>query len=435
VLGTIVAFLLIRSYGETLAAPTVSHVVPATTSVPAGDVFLRVLIALAAIIVTGQVLAKGFALLGQPPVIGEVVAGILLGPSLLGPQISALVLPPSVAPYLGVIAQLGVVLYMFLVGLELNPALLKHRAHAIFVTSHASIIAPFFLGTLLAILLYPRLSQSDVSFTSFALFMGVAMSITAFPVLARILSDLRISKTRLGVVALSCAAVNDVTAWCLLAFVVGVVKAEVGRGLTVAAGALAFITVMLVLGRPALIWLAKRWDGEQQTRGAAALVCSLPVRLTAEAIGIHAIFGAFCFGTMIPHDSSLPRALTRQLEHIVNPLAAGLFRLYRQRGTDRPAVRFEPVVDLRIDHSDRRGREVRGHVGGGALDRSWLARRRGLGNAHEHSRTHGTDCAQCRAGFGRYLTHALCNDGLDGPRHDDADIAGGTVVKAAGDHG
>ena len=106
----------------------------------------RVLLALTAIIVTGQLLASGFAYLSQPPVIGEVVAGILLGPSLLGPELSALVLPPSVAPFLGVIAQLGVILYMFLVGLELNPGLLRQRAHATVATSHASILAPFLLG-------------------------------------------------------------------------------------------------------------------------------------------------------------------------------------------------------------------------------------------------------------------------------------------------
>ncbi|WP_343426024.1 cation:proton antiporter [Candidatus Amarolinea dominans] len=125
-------------------------------------------------------LARLFARLGQPAVIGEVVAGILLGPSLLG-TLSALILPPSVGPYLGVIAQLGVVLYMFLVGLELNPARLKDRTRATLAISHASILVPFILGALLALLLYPQLSDRSVPFTSFALFIGVAMSITAFP--------------------------------------------------------------------------------------------------------------------------------------------------------------------------------------------------------------------------------------------------------------
>jgi Kef-type K+ transport system membrane component KefB len=151
------------------------------------------------------------------------------GPSLLGriaPSLSASVLPPAVAPYLSVIAQLGVILYMFLVGLELNGDLLRGRARAAVATSHASIVAPFVLGSILALELYPRLSTSDVSFTSFALFMGIAMSITAFPVLARILTDRGMHRTVLGADALTCAAVDDVTAWCLLALVVGVAQAR-----------------------------------------------------------------------------------------------------------------------------------------------------------------------------------------------------------------
>ena len=177
---TIVAFLFIRQYGEEPLATAGDIGQAVVASAQSSVIFLHVLVALVAIIITGQILGKLFAYLSQPPVIGEVVAGILLGPSLLGPDITAQILPPSIAPYLGVIAQLGVVLYMFIVGLELNPALLKHRAHAAVATSHASILFPFILGAALALYLYPRLSHSDVSFTSFALFMGVAMSITAF---------------------------------------------------------------------------------------------------------------------------------------------------------------------------------------------------------------------------------------------------------------
>ena len=324
---TIVGFLLIRQHGESLHAPPPA--VSAGHDVPTGqgDEFLRVLVALTAIIVMGQVLARLFAHVGQPPVIGEVVAGILLGPSLLGPEISALVLPPSSAPYLGVIAQLGVVLYMFLVGLELNPALLKHRAHTTIAISHASILVPFLAGAILAVFLYPRLSSSDVPFTSFALFMGVAMSITAFPVLARILTDYGLTRSRLGVAALSCAAVDDVTAWCLLAFVVGVAKARPGEGLLVTAGALAFIGFMFLVGRPVLRRATRRGDGAQPGRTVVTLifVALLLSSLTAEAIGIHAIFGAFLLGAMIPHDSAAARALTGQLERVVTILLLPAF--------------------------------------------------------------------------------------------------------------
>lgn len=320
-------FLLIRRQGETLLAPAARVAEPSLVTAPAPDVFLHVLVALTAIIITGQVLARLFARLGQPAVIGEVVAGILLGPSLLGPQLSALILPPSVGPYLGLIAQLGVVLYMFLVGLELNPARLKERTHATIATSHASILVPFMLGALLALLLYPQLSDRSVPFTSFALFLGVAMSITAFPVLARILTDYGLTRTKLGVIALSCAAVDDVTAWCLLAFVVGVAKAQVGQGLFVMVGALVFIALILLVARPALRWVALRWETQKPSVGlmTVVFVALLLSALMAEAIGIHAIFGAFLLGVVVPHDSALARAFTQQLKHLVSILLLPAF--------------------------------------------------------------------------------------------------------------
>jgi Kef-type K+ transport system membrane component KefB len=328
VLFTVLGFLVIRSVGEGLVAPSLAAGEAPVGVSQGSDAFLRVLVALTAIIITGQLLGRVFAYLGQPPVVGEVVAGILLGPSFLGADVSALVLPPSVAPFLGVIAQLAVVLYMFLVGLELNPALLKHRAHATVATSHASILLPFLLGALLALPLYPRLSSDDVSFSSFALFMGVAMSITAFPVLARILSDYGLTHTKLGVVALSCAAVDDVTAWCLLAFVVGVVKAQVGHGLFVAAGALAYIAFMFLVARPLLGWLTRQEDRQPRNVVALIFVSLLLSALTAEAIGIHAIFGAFMLGAIIPHDSVAARTLTSQLEGVVTILLLPAFFAY-----------------------------------------------------------------------------------------------------------
>ncbi|OGC08243.1 cation transporter, partial [candidate division KSB1 bacterium RBG_16_48_16] len=283
------------------------------------NTLLLVLVALAAVMVTGQILAKIFAHLSQPPVIGEVLAGILLGPSLLGQETSALILPPSVAPFLGVIAQLGVILYMFTVGLELNAGQLKHRAHATVATSHASILAPFLLGSLLALALYPRLSNSAVSFTSFALFIGVSMSITAFPVLARILTDRGMNRTDLGVVALSCAATDDVTAWCLLAIVVGVTRAQVGEALLVVGGALVYIAMMLLIVRPISSRVVSRWKTEQLPREAVVivLIALLVSTLTTELIGIHAIFGAFLLGAVIPHNSAVARSFIRQLEHVV----------------------------------------------------------------------------------------------------------------------
>jgi Kef-type K+ transport system membrane component KefB len=325
VLGAIALFLLIRRYGETLTAPPPQSPLNSAGSAPpavTADALLHVLLALAVVVVLGRLLGRLFARVGQPPVVGEVIAGILLGPSLLGriaPGVAGYVLPASVAPSLGVIAQLGVTLYMFMVGLHLDAGLLRSRAHATVAISHASIVAPFVLGSTLALFLYPRLSTSDVPFTSFALFMGVAMSITAFPVLARILTDRGMASTELGVVALTCAAADDVTAWCLLAFVAGVAQAKVQRALLVAVLAIVFIAAMFVVVRPLVRNIVSRL-GERRptTEGIAlALVGMLGCALTTEWIGVHAIFGAFLFGVVIPHDSSLARALIERLEDLV----------------------------------------------------------------------------------------------------------------------
>jgi Kef-type K+ transport system membrane component KefB len=330
--GCISLFLLIRMIGERLEAPARLEN-QSQQAGPTADndyILLKVLIALAAVLVTGRLLARLFGHIGQPPVIGEVVAGILLGPSLLGKDVSALILPASVAPALGIIANLGVILYMFLVGLELNPGDLRSRAHATVAISHASIVFPFVLGGLLALGLYPILSHRQVSFTSFALFMGVALSITAFPVLARILLDRGLEKTDLGVLALGCAAIDDVTAWCLLAFVVGVVQSQLGGALLVAVLALAFIGVMFVVVRPLVGWLAQRC--EQRPIGPNVigwvLVAVLLSAVTTEVIGIHAIFGAFLLGAVIPHDSRLARELCGKLHDMVTILLLPAFFAY-----------------------------------------------------------------------------------------------------------
>jgi Kef-type K+ transport system membrane component KefB len=184
------------------------------------------------------------------------IAGILLGPSLLGrvlPGVSAYLLPNQVAPYLSVIANIGVILYMFLVGVELNTDLLSDRTHASVATSHASIIAPFLLGSGLALWLYPLFSSGDVPFVVFALFMGVSMSVTAFPVLARIITDRRMQDTHLGTIALACAAVDDVTAWCLFALVVSLARAHAGRVLVTLALTAVFILAVYFLVRPAAL--------------------------------------------------------------------------------------------------------------------------------------------------------------------------------------
>jgi len=328
-------FLLVRWYGETLTAPAPPEGPMRTPGQRSSQehVLLHVLLALAAVIVTGRLLGKGLAWLGQPPVLGEVVAGIVLGPSVLGwisRPAQEFLLPETVAPYLGVIAQLGVILYMFLVGLELNAGLLRSQAGAALTIAHTSIVVPFLLGAALALWLYPLLSHSGVSFTSFALFLGVALAITAFPVLARILTDRQMTRTELGVLALGCAALGDVTAWCLLAFVVGVARAQVGGALVVIVLALLFLGVMFAVIGPVVARLARRYQEDELTPAVATwvFVGLLLAALVTEAIGIHAIFGAFLLGALIPHDTAVARVFTRKLEEIVTILLLPAFFAY-----------------------------------------------------------------------------------------------------------
>jgi Kef-type K+ transport system membrane component KefB len=288
-------------------------------------------LAMAAVIVVGRLLAPLVRAVGQPPVIGEVIAGIVLGPSLLGrlsPDAFRYILPADVAPFLGIVAQLGVILYMFLVGLELNPDVVRQRVHAAVTTSLASILLPFALGWVLAVYLYPRFATSDVAFTHFALFVGVAMSITAFPVLARILTDRGMSRTELGVLALSCAAVDDITAWCLLAFIVGVVQATAGGGVVpVILMTLAFIAFMFTVVRPIAVRLARLVEDRDPPQATIAMVvvAVLAAALATEGIGVHAIFGAFLLGTVIPHDSRLARAIKGRFEDLVTILLLPAF--------------------------------------------------------------------------------------------------------------
>jgi Kef-type K+ transport system membrane component KefB len=239
-------------------------------------------------------------------------------------------LPPEVAPHLALIAQLGIILYMFLVGLEFNAGLLRSHGHAAVAISHASIVVPFLLGSLLALGLFSRLAPLDKPFTSFALFMGVALSVTAFPVLARILTDRGMAQTELGVLALSCAAVDDVTAWCLLAFVSGVVRSEVSGAMQVIGLSLVYIAGMLVIVRP----LAARWIATTHGKGLSPTAVTivfgalLVSALTTERIGIHAVFGAFLLGVVVPHDSQIAQSLKAGLEQVVLVLLLPAFFAY-----------------------------------------------------------------------------------------------------------
>jgi len=275
---------------------------------------INVLLALAVVVIVGRLLGHVLWKVRQPPVIGEVLAGILLGPSLLGrlsPGLERALFPDAVKPALGVVAQIGVVLYMFAVGVEFDGAALRRTAARFVFVSQASIAVPFLLGLGIAALIRPEFGLPGVTPVAFSLFMGIAMSITAFPVLARILTDRDLTRTELGVAALTCAAVDDVTAWCLLAIVVGVTRAALSSGVNSALLAAVFIAFMFLVGRPIAARLAERERADRVSYETLtwALAGLLVSAVLAEAIGIHAIFGAFLYGAILPHDSAIGRQL------------------------------------------------------------------------------------------------------------------------------
>src|SRR5271167_4589314 len=342
-LGALVLlYLWIRSYGDTLGAPaaTGGNVFGSAASRATEGDLLHVLLALVVVIATARAMGWVFRSANQPPVVGEILAGIVLGPSLLGrlaPGAEGYLFPATVGPFLNIIAQVGVILYMFLVGLELDPALLRKRGHTTVAISHASIVAPFLLGATIALYLYPRLSTSDVPFTCFSLFLGVSMSVTAFPVLARILTDRGIHKTRMGAIALTCAAVDDVTAWCMLAFVVSVARAEAAGAVATIVMALGFIALMIIVVRPTMVRLSLLYGNRGRlTQGVmASIFTALLISASAtELIGIHAVFGAFALGAVMPHDSGMARELTDRLEDLVVVLLLPAFFVITGLRTD-----------------------------------------------------------------------------------------------------
>lgn len=294
---------------------------------------LTLLLQIGVILVAARLVGALCRLLRQPVVVGEMAAGILLGPSLLGwaaPELSAALFPPESLIHLGTVSQIGLLLFMFLVGVEFDPKLMRGRGHAALVTSHVSIIAPFFLGSILALHLYPRLSDDSVEFSGFALFMGAAMSVTAFPVLARILVERNLLKTKVGAVTIACAAVDDVTAWSILAVVIALVRSHAATAplWVTLVGTVVYVGMMVTVVRRGLGWLERRY----QTHGrlsqdvfAALLLGLLASAWITEYIGIHALFGAFCFGAIVPKDRGLVHELTAKLEDVTIVFLLPLF--------------------------------------------------------------------------------------------------------------
>jgi Kef-type K+ transport system membrane component KefB len=317
------------------------------------------LMQVAAIILVARVVGRLFRRIGQPQVVGEMVAGILLGPSLLGrlaPGVSSALFPPGSLGFLNSLSQLGLLLFMFLVGLELDPKTLRKRSHTAVVISHASIIVPLSLGTTLALYLHPRLSDGRVPFAHFALFLGTAMSVTAFPVLARILTERNLIGSRVGAVAIACAAVDDLTAWCLLAGVVLLVRAS-GDALPLwltLAGTGVYVGLMLFGARRAL----RRLEATYRARGAltqdamgVVLLLVLASAWVTEWLGVHALFGAFLTGVTMPKEQGIrPRRQGETGGRCGGLAAPPLFRFHRAADEHPNLKRRGHVVLLRTHH-------------------------------------------------------------------------------------
>jgi len=294
---------------------------------------LTILLAQIVLIVIGsRLLGSVFRRIGQPLVMAEVVAGILLGPSLFGavwPEAMAAVFPRTSMPVLAMLSQVGLVLFMFLVGLELDPKLLRGRTHSSVLISHTSIVVPFGLGAGAAFWLHHNYSSPDVPFPPFALFPGMSVALPAFPLPPRLPSRPPLMTSQVGAIAIACAAVDDVTAWCLLAFVVGVARAAaLTEALWTTVLALAFVSLMVFVVRPLLRRVAERMVTREGLTANVVAIVFLVLCFSAgltELIGIHALFGAFLFGAILPKEGRLAELLIEKLESVAVVMLLPLF--------------------------------------------------------------------------------------------------------------
>jgi Kef-type K+ transport system membrane component KefB len=287
------------------------------------------------IIIVARFFGWIFRKIGQPSVIGEIIAGIFLGPSLLGmyfPEFSLALFPIQSLGNLQFLSQIGLILFMFVIGMELDLKVLKNKANEAVVISHASIVIPFALGIGLAFFVYKSFAPEGIPFLSFSLFMGIAMSITAFPVLARIVQERGIHKTRLGAIVITCAAADDITAWCLLAVVIAIVKAGTFESaLYVIALAFLYVIVMLFIVKPFLKRVGDLYAKSENLSKPVVAIFFLTLILSSYAtniIGIHALFGAFMTGVIMPDISKFRTIFIEKVEDVSVILLLPLFFVF-----------------------------------------------------------------------------------------------------------
>ncbi len=297
------------------------------------DPLARLLAQIILIIVAAKICGALAKAARQPAVIGEMIAGILLGPSLLGwlsPGCFQFIFPTSSLGMLRLLSQIGVCLFMFVVGMELDVHHLKSQARTAVLVSQISILFPYLLGVVSSLVLFSTLAGPHTTFLAFALFIGISMSITAFPVLARILDERGLTKTPLGSTAIACAATDDATAWTVLAFVVAIAKAGHFAAAILTIGlVLAFVGLMLFWIKPRL----PRWLGPATLEGglpgkgvtAGVIVFVFASALVTDLIGIHALFGSFLAGVVMPQQGEFRDFLKVRLEHFSSVFLLPLF--------------------------------------------------------------------------------------------------------------
>lgn len=291
----------------------------------------QLLFQLITIVITARLFGWLCKKIGQPAVIGEIIAGIALGPSLLGsfaPGIFHVLFPIASLGALGLLSQLGLILFMFVVGMELDNGRLASKAKVAVIISHVSIVFPFLLGIVLAYFIYLPTAPKGIGFIAYALFIGVSMSITAFPVLARIVQEKGFAGTRLGNLAITCAAADDVTAWCILAAVIAIVKSgSISSSVFTIALAGIYILLMFKVLRPLLNRLARK-DTANKSLIALCLLTLILSAWCTELIGIHALFGAFIAGTVMPANSVFRKLMTGKVEDLALTLLLPLFFVF-----------------------------------------------------------------------------------------------------------
>lgn len=287
------------------------------------------------IILTARMFGFLFKKIRQPSVIGEIIAGIVLGPSFLGayfPEFSHFLFPAQSLGNLQFLSQIGLILFMFVVGMELDLNLLRNKAKDAVVVSHASIIFPFTLGIALAYFIYNSFSPPDINFIAFSLFIGIAMSITAFPVLARIVQERELTKTKLGSIVITCAAADDITAWCILAAVIAIVKAgAIISSLFTILMAVAYVIVMLKVIRPFLKRIGEKYSSKETISKpvvAIFFITLLASSYMTEVIGIHALFGAFMAGVIMPSRINFRSIFIEKVEDVSLVLLLPLFFVF-----------------------------------------------------------------------------------------------------------